>query len=591
MTFKGTGIPRILETMWEARHATDLAIRVNALWDTDAALDLLAVHALGLTKSRNVMFARTNDELGTVELTNGAGTDWDSGAKGRSMTLGGKEGGGVVAYVAAKGKKFVSGDVQREPIYQNLIESTQSEVALPIRDRHGRIRAVLNAESDEKDRYGDEEISILDYIAALAGLVVSRDELLRREQALFEIARAVDRAQDERQLLKQLLNITSEVLRFQTCAVFLYDEAANKFTLQAGTGFRDWPEGYGYEPGDGLTGWVCQHGQSIRLENPQGDPRWKGLLLEIPSEQVSGYLATPIIFRGRSIGAIRVLRRVSDNPHHDNRFTEDDERILSAVAEELSTGLESLRALQRVVRVERMAAWGELSAKSAHMIGNRVFALRGDVNELGHLIAEADLNREALREIQKSLVTNVTRVEEILQEFRDFVTATQLATARADLNFLVREAVDEVFPRRSQVQLIYDLTAEELEVEVDARKFRRAITEIVENSLSFFDRGSLSVVTRVADAETLKRAKLNTEIPYAAVVIEDQGPGVEPERKQLIFQPFYSSRVKGMGLGLSIVKGIIDAHGGAVMEEGRVGHGARFVMLIPLHVRPKTESE
>jgi len=73
---------------------------------------------------------------------------------------------------------------------------------------------------------------------------------------------------------------------------------------------------------------------------------------------------------------------------------------------------------------------------------------------------------------------------------------------------------------------------------------------------------------------------------FAEITIEDTGPGVEDEAKATIFQPFFSKRVKGMGLGLSIVKGIVDAHGGEVFEAGRLGHGARFVILLPVADRP-----
>jgi two-component system sensor histidine kinase HydH len=64
--------------------------------------------------------------------------------------------------------------------------------------------------------------------------------------------------------------------------------------------------------------------------------------------------------------------------------------------------------------------------------------------------------------------------------------------------------------------------------------------------------------------------------------VEDSGPGVPDDVKSLIFQPFYSGRVKGMGLGLGIVKGIVDAHGGDVFENGVFREGARFVLHVPL---------
>ena len=65
------------------------------------------------------------------------------------------------------------------------------------------------------------------------------------------------------------------------------------------------------------------------------------------------------------------------------------------------------------------------------------------------------------------------------------------------------------------------------------------------------------------------------------IIIEDSGVGVAMDLKSVIFEPFHSGRAKGMGLGLSIVKGIIDAHGGEIVEEGMPGSGARVVIRLP----------
>lgn len=555
--------------------------------NADRVLDRLAQWALELTGSRNAVFARMNDELGAVELTNGAGADWTEDSKFKPFKVGDREAGGIVAYVAAKGAHFVTGNVLDEPLYRVLFPSSRSELATPIRDRHGRTRAVLNVESDEPDRYGPEEVSICAILGDLAGLALRREEIERREEALIQIGIVLERAQNEDDLIAKLLAVTANVLRFQSCSIFLYDRFRELFMLRGAIGqLEDRVGTVGYAAGEGCTGWVCQHGEPLRIDNPQTDSRWKGRFLELPSEQVASYLAVPIINRGQTIGAIRVVRRVTDNPHQDNRFTEDDERLLTAIAEQMALGLENIRYIEKALRVERMAAWGELSAKSSHMIGNRVFALKGDVNELGHLLRESRAKDPELKKIHRSLATNVERIEEILQEFRDFVMATQLSLAKADLNFLVKDTVREIFPRRSKVKLQFDLAKDLPEVEVDARKLRRAISEIVENSLSFFEEGLLRVSTRMADDALRRQAKLPSGRRYAAIEIQDEGPGIDADRKGMIFQPFYSSRVKGMGLGLSIVKGILEGHGGNVIEVGKAGKGARFVMLLPVPNRP-----
>jgi signal transduction histidine kinase len=235
-----------------------------------------------------------------------------------------------------------------------------------------------------------------------------------------------------------------------------------------------------------------------------------------------------------------------------------------------------------------MVAWGELSAKSSHMIGNRVFALKGDINELKHLLKDQSTSIDQLQEIQVSLTANVMRIEEILQDFRDFVTATQLDTAPVDFNEMVRETVKEVFPKRSPVTVEVQIDETLPPMMLDSKKLRRAVSELLENAVNYMPEGVLRVVTGVAEQDLLRKAR-QTGGRMAKLEIEDSGPGVPEERKKDIFQPFYSSRVKGMGLGLSIVKGIVDAHGGVVFEDGKPGVGARFVILLPMPKRPRKE--
>jgi signal transduction histidine kinase len=571
---------------------TDLAgllAMTNREPNGEIALEQLANAALELTSSRNAMFAILNEESGTLELRNGAGRDWSDEAARETVRVSVNSGEGMIAYVAATGNPLFSNNVNAEPHYRNLFGS-QSEIAVPIRDRDGRITAVFNLEADRAENYTEEHLKVAEFVANLASVVLERMDLQRREDALIQIGSSLAGAFSDDELISNVLNIAEDVLRFQALSIFIHERERNAYVLRGSIGsLREQVGTVAYEADEGCTGWVCAQGESLRLAHPQEDPRWKGRFLEFPSEEIASYLAVPIIVRGSSIGAMRAVRRKTDNPYLDNHFTENDMRLLEAIADQLASGLENIRSVERLIRTEQMAAWGELSAKSSHMIGNRVFALRGDVNELGHLLDEGNASPNELKQIQQSLVTNVTRIEEILQDFRDFVTATQLSMVQADINFVVKEAVEEVFPRRSEVQLVYELADDLPTVLVDSRKLRRAISELVENSLNFFDRGKLRVTTAMATPSDIRDGKARIGKRYIAISVEDQGPGVSNEQKALIFQPFFSSRVKGMGLGLSIVKGIVDAHGGVVYEAGRPGEGARFVILLPIPDRPKEE--
>lgn len=554
--------------------------------DTSTAINRLNAFALAETGSRHAMTGVLNDELGALELAHGTGVEWAQRLDSRTLTIDVGMRDGIMAYVAATGASVFTNNVEDEPRYRNLFGATLSEIAVPIFDRYGRIRAVFNVESDKLDAYSTADYDFCEDVALLIGVVLEREEREAEKEALIEIGNALDTAVSEEELIARVTHIAKDVLRFQAFSIFLYDAQRELYLLRGSIGpLSDKVEQIGYKKGEGCTGWVCEFGESIRLEvEPQKDPRWRARHVEFPGDEVASFLCVPVLYRGRSIGALRAVRHESVNRYLDNRFTESDEIILQAIADQLGTGLEHVRFFQKQMQSERMIAWGELSAKSSHMIGNRVFALKGDVNELRHLLDESTPDLNEIRLLQKSLDTNVTRVEEILQDFRDFLTATKLETAPTNAVELIEETLQEVFPRRSPVVLERDFQPVP-PILADAKKLRRAISELIENSFNYVSDGRIRVATAIASREEIRLGSGSQAIKYVKIEIEDSGPGVNTEKKALIFQPFFSGRVKGMGLGLSIVKGIVDAHGGAIFEAGEEGKGAKFVILLPVAER------
>ncbi len=198
-------------------------------------------------------------------------------------------------------------------------------------------------------------------------------------------------------------------------------------------------------------------------------------------------------------------------------------------------------------------------------------------------LSEPEDRRDAFRHLAEGIRRGIFRLEEILQEFRDFVRATQLSLSECDLNDIVRQCVDESFPKRSKVALTFELDPDLPPVMADAARLKRAFSELIENSVSFQpDGGTLLIRTqRTNPAEGQAWASLPRTRAYVQVEFADTGPGIPDDIKPRIFTPFYTSRARGMGLGLSIVKGILEAHRGSIAEIGVGGKGARFLAFLP----------
>ena len=568
-------------------HLSRRAIEVDEAQVLFDEINHAAMDAVGADRA---FVALAHDGSGELVLVSTAGAGWTDEFRDMRLKIdeerhGGKRQIGITSHVAATGEPYITGDVNADPYYYAFFDDVYSEIAVPLLDGNGHTRGVINIESFKRDHFTDDHLRLLQSLADIAVLRLLSDSYRAREAALVEIGKDLSAIADTGQLMRRVVDVAAAQLRFEDCSVFVLDRDKQQLTLQAARGGLAKRIGTAVYPmGEGLTGWVAQYGEPIRTVSPREDPRWQGRFEEFPSTDVGAFLAVPIFGRSGVLGVLRVLRRKSAAPWFRREFTEDDESVLLTIASQLGTAIENSRILDRLVNTERMAAWGELSAKAAHMIGNRTFAIKGDLNELEYRLSEPEDKRADYQALAEAMRRGIFRLEEILQEFRDFVRATQISLAEYDLNNLIRQCVSESFPKRSPVVLTLELAGDLPPILADGSRLKRAFSELVENSLSFQpDGGSLTIRTSRADpAVAHALADLTRGRTYLQIEFVDSGPGIPADIKPRIFTPFFTSRARGLGLGLSIVKGIIDAHRGGIVEVGKPGEGAHFTAFLPV---------
>jgi len=560
--------------------------------DEQAFLDRLLQKAMQAVGGDRAFLALVEQRTGELVVVATAGVGWTPETARLRLSLAQESNRGITGHVALTATPYRTGDVRRDPFYIAYFRDVLSEIAVPIRGTSGQAIGVINVESALPERFTEEHELRLAAVAHAAASALRIRGFRERESALIEIGNNLTATLDIETLMGKVLTLAAEMLRFEACTVFLLDQEGGRLVLSASRGQLSSRIGEApYRVGEGITGWVAEHGVPVRVENPWEDPRWRGVCVEFPPEEISALLAVPIIGRERVLGVMRVVRRKSPSAWFSNAFSEGEERILSSIGRQVGAAIENIRSHERLLHAERMAAWGELSARAAHMIGNRTFAIKGDLNEMQHLLAERPCEeiRDSLRQLVASMANSVSRLEEILREFRDFVMATSLTRTECDINEVVREAVTEIFPKRSPVTLEMNLEEGLPPMRCDAAKLKRAFAEIVENALSFQPQGgTLWVRSHRLPRDQRKLYGLNQAREYIAVEFRDSGPGIAATEKERIFQPFHTTRAKGMGLGLSIVKGIVEAHQGVVREVGRLGEGAWFVVCLPVAEEQET---
>jgi signal transduction histidine kinase len=551
------------------------------------------LEAVRLTGGKRAFLARVVQETGELAVEETAGEGWTAEIERIRLQPHNETHRGITGYVAITGEPYLCRDVRVDPHYVQFFAEVRSEVAVPFSDAEGRVSGVLHVDSEEVDHFCEEHLIWLTTLANAMAAALAFEEYRSRERLLVQIGRDLAATSEIEPLARRVVDVAAEALRCEGCSLFLLDEAREALVLQATRGYLLADIGTAfYRLGEGLTGTVGLTGQTIRLDDPREDPRWKGRYPEFSPDERSAFLAVPIIGRERTLGVLRVSRPRATPAWFRARFTESDERVLTTIAGQVGIAVDNVRNFNRVLRSERMAAWGELSAKSAHMIGNRTFAIKGDLNELKYLLtkclepqalAHLNMNQE-VGALVESIERGVYRLEEILREFRDFVMATQLTLRPTDIVALVQATVLETFPKRGPVQLVAEYAPGLPELRCDGEKLKRAFGELIENAVSFMpEGGTLTVrVDSIAPGGGPSGVRLSPSRTYLQITFADTGPGVSEELKEKIFTPFFSSRVKGMGLGLSIVKGIVDAHHGKIRETGEPGLGAQFLIFLPI---------
>ena len=562
-----------------------LGAAIRSSSDFESVLQATLEAGVRLVGGNRGFLALVNHETGELQVTATTGEGWTEETRRMRLHLGHETHRGITGHVALTGMPYITGCVREDPYYLSYFQDVTSEIAVPILSPTGQTRGVINIDSGQPDAFTADHATALCALSNAGAVALTLQGFRARESALIEIGKSLTTTLEVDAIASKVVQVAATVLQFEDCSVFLVDDQTDHLVLAASCCLvRPRIGSTMYHIGDGLVGWVAMHGEPVRIDDPSGDPRWFSTDEVIEDGDVGPFLAVPIVGREKILGVLRVLRRKAATPWFNNRFTETDEKILATIGTQLGAAIENARAFRQLVRSERMAAWGELSARSAHMIGNRSFALKGDLNELRFLIEalpQSERQQDVMGLVQ-SMESGVERLEEILREFRDYVVATQVTPADCDISGLVKETLAETFPKRTAVALREEYGADVPVIRCDMRRLKRAFSELIENAVSFMpEGGELNVRVHLLTAEERASHRLAHSRNWVEIMFADDGPGVPEDLKDRIFRPFYTSRVKGMGLGLSIVKGIVEAHEGIIRETGQPGKGARFVIFLP----------
>jgi signal transduction histidine kinase len=233
------------------------------------------------------------------------------------------------------------------------------------------------------------------------------------------------------------------------------------------------------------------------------------------------------------------------------------------------------RSDRRRVEEEKLAAIGTATARILHQIKNplQTIVLHADILQDERMVSEAHQRRE----VCEAIVGESQRLVAMLDELSVYASGARRTLNRRPvrLDDVVRQVADVETREAAETGLVLEAAGlSEATVYGDAYYLRQVFENLVRNARE---------AMQGQDDPPRLWVSVGRQGGNAEVRVADNGPGIAPENLQSIFQPFVSTKGKGMGLGLAICREIVEGHGGRLEVESTVGRGTAFIVTLPLY--------
>ncbi len=433
--------------------------------------------------------------------------------------------GGVIGAVARSGQLIYVPDVRQGPSDPGEADTARSEIGVPLMVK-GRLLGVLYAASTQADAF--EEIDRL-----LFATLADQSALALENARLYQIV-----ARSEREWAETFDAITDGISIHD--AHFRIVRANRALAERLGVPPQALIGRPCYElfhRSDAPMG-SCPHFQTLQSGQPQTAemelPHLRGVF------QVSTY---PLLDeQGNVKAAIHVLKDIT----------------------------EQKQTQAHLIQAEKMAALGRLSASLAHEINNPLQALRSGLS----LLMGRPLSEEKRRRYLEIAHREVERLITTLEQILNFSRPSAEQRERADINALLKEtlALAGKQLQHARVTVRHQLAPKLPLVEVAAGQIKQVFLNIILNALDAMpDGGELTVATG-----------WDRDRQAVWIAFTDNGVGIPAEDIPHIFEPFFTRKPGGTGLGLTISYGIIERHGGRIEVESQIGRGSTFTVFLPV---------
>jgi signal transduction histidine kinase len=249
----------------------------------------------------------------------------------------------------------------------------------------------------------------------------------------------------------------------------------------------------------------------------------------------------------------------------------DDVRASNAQLNQMVSELRETQA--QLVQAERLAAVGRLATSVAHELRNPLMVMRTAVYFLDRVVSEGNVGEsgEILKRYFTMIDREIDRQTKIINDLLFFSRNRPRQLADVDLNAILDETLMRVTMPES-VEVRRELDAALPTIRADADQLQQVFVNLVTNAVQAMPEGGVLAITSYRDGGD------------AVALVSDTGVGIPEEDMERLFQPFFTTKDKGIGLGLAVTRSLVEGHRGTISAASQPGHGTTFTVRLPVEL-------
>jgi len=394
-------------------------------------------------------------------------------------------------------------------------------------------------------------------------------------ETLGRFSKAMVSILDLRSLSEKTIETITETMGVQTASLFLSDEEKGGYRLFESKNLIAAPTLSFLSRGNPLSLYLHRSGEIIvREELVKGaNPELEDVIRQM--SLLEAEVSIPLILKGQLIGMINLSHKFNKEI-----YSQEDLELLSTLANQVAIAMENAklyedlkRSKSYIRRADRLASLGTLTAGISHEIRNPLVAIK----TFTQLLPERLKDEEFLNKFLNIASGEVDRISSLITELLEFAKPSEPKLELEDVNMILDSMILLLSTETSKklIQLIKQYGTDLPPIRIDREQMKQAFLNILLNAIEATpENGKVTVMTR-------SFVKPGGQ-PYIQIEVSDTGCGIAAEHLEEIFNPFFTTKKMGSGLGLSIAHQIIQEHQGYITVESQLDQGSSFYINLPL---------